>query len=60
MADEIDKSLSEEDIKHRYINPAIETSGWDKQHVRMEYPFTAGRVIFDGGSISSEHCDSTR
>ncbi|MCM1331243.1 MAG: DEAD/DEAH box helicase family protein [Bacteroides sp.] len=48
MAEEIDKSLSEEDIKHRYITPAIESKGWDKQHVRMEYPFTAGRVIFDG------------
>ena len=48
MAEEIDKSLSEEDIKHRHITPAIEHSGWDKQHVRMEYAFTAGRVIFDG------------
>ena len=46
--EEIDKTLSEEDIKHRYITPAIENKGWDKQHVRMEYPFTAGRVIFDG------------
>lgn len=44
----IDSVLTEEDIKHRYITPAIENSGWDKQHVRMEYPFTAGRVIFDG------------
>lgn len=46
--EEIDKNLSEEDIKHRYITPAIENKGWDKQHVRMEYAFTAGRVIFDG------------
>lgn len=44
----IDKNLTEEDIKHRYITPAIENKGWDKQHVRMEYPFTDGRVIFDG------------
>lgn len=44
----IDKNLTEEDIKHRYITPAIENKGWDKQHVRMEYAFTAGRVIFDG------------
>lgn len=44
----IDKNLSEEDIKHRYITPAIESKGWDKQHVRMEYAFTDGRVIFDG------------
>lgn len=44
----IDKNLTEEDIKHRYITPAIENKGWDKKHVRMEYAFTDGRVIFDG------------
>lgn len=44
----IDKNLTEEDIKHRYITPAIEDKGWDKKHVRMEYAFTDGRVIFDG------------
>lgn len=44
----IDKNLSEEDIKHRYITPAIENKGWDKKHVRMEFAFTDGRVIFDG------------
>lgn len=44
----IDKNLTEEDIKHRYITPAIEQKGWDKQHIRMEYAFTDGRVIFDG------------
>ncbi len=48
MAEEITRSLSEEDIKHRYITPAIERKGWDRQHVRMEYAFTDGRVIFDG------------
>lgn len=44
----IDRNLTEEDIKHRYITPAIENKGWDKKHVRMEYAFTDGRVIFDG------------
>ncbi len=44
----IDKNLTEEDIKHRYITPAIENKGWDKKHVRMEFAFTDGRVIFDG------------
>lgn len=42
------KDLSEEDIKNRYITPAIENKGWEKTHYRMEYPFTDGRVIFDG------------
>ena len=44
----INKNLTEEDIKNRYITPAIENKGWDKKHIRMEYPFTDGRVIFDG------------
>lgn len=44
----IDKNLTEEDIKNRYITPAIENKGWDKKQIRMEYPFTDGRVIFDG------------
>lgn len=42
------KSLSEEDIKLRYITPAIKNAGWKDEMIRMEYPFTDGRVIFDG------------
>ncbi len=42
------KSLSEEDIKNRYITPAIENAGWEKTHYRMEYYFTAGRVLIQG------------
>jgi len=42
------KELSEEDIKNRYITPAIENAGWDKKQVRMEFPFTDGRVILRG------------
>lgn len=41
------KSLSEEDIKNRYITPAIE-AGWDKQHIRMEKTITDGRVNIKG------------
>ncbi len=40
--------LSEEDIKLRYITPAIEYAGWTKDRIRMEYAFTDGRVIFEG------------
>ena len=40
--------LSEEDIKLKYITPAIETK-WDKmKQIRCEYPFTDGRVIVQG------------
>lgn len=43
------KSLSEEDIKNRYITPALNKSGWRADDMRMEYFFTDGRVIFQGG-----------
>lgn len=43
------KDLSEEDIKARYITPAITDAGWDlKKQVRLEYAFTAGRIILRG------------
>lgn len=43
------KALSEEDIKLQYITPAItEAAGWDKKLIRMEYYYTAGRVVFAG------------
>ncbi|WP_457983616.1 EcoAI/FtnUII family type I restriction enzme subunit R [Bacillus paralicheniformis] len=43
------KHLSEEDIKARYITPAIIDAGWDiNKQVRLEYAFTAGRIILRG------------
>ena len=42
------KELTEEDIKLRYITPAINNAGWKNEHIRMEYYFTDGRVIFQG------------
>ena len=48
------KHLSEEDIKLRYITPAIESSGWTKNQTRMEYTirekteFTDGKIIIKG------------
>ena len=42
------KDLTEEDIKLRYIIPAINNAGWKNEHIRMEYYFTDGRVIFQG------------
>ncbi|MCM3143920.1 EcoAI/FtnUII family type I restriction enzme subunit R [Brevibacillus sp. MER 51] len=47
------KQLSERDICTKYINPAIEQSGWDiKRQVREEYVFTDGRVIVRGNLTS--------
>ncbi|SDI57878.1 EcoAI/FtnUII family type I restriction enzme subunit R [Proteiniclasticum ruminis] len=40
--------LSEEDIKLRYITPAIQNAGWNNKQIRMEYAFTAGRIILRG------------
>lgn len=39
------KELSEEDIKLKYITPAIQKSDWDIQtQVRCEYYYTAGKI----------------
>lgn len=42
------KDLTEEDIKLRFITPAINNAGWKNEHIRMEYYFTDGRVVFQG------------
>ncbi len=46
-------SLSEEDIKHRYITPALERV-WRPTDIRMELPITAGRVNIKGNMESRE------
>lgn len=47
------KNLSEEDIKMKYITPAIVDAGWDiKKQIRAEYTFTDGRVIVRGNLTS--------
>ena len=39
------KSLTEADIRTKFITPAIEAAGWDKvTQMREEYFFTAGRI----------------
>ena len=43
-----DIHLSEEDIKSRYIQPALEDKGWDKKHMRLEFTYTAGQIIVQG------------
>lgn len=40
--------LSEEDIKLRFITPAIESAGWEKEQIRMEYTFTDGEMKVKG------------
>ena len=43
MANTNAQDLSEEDVKLRYITPAILNSRWEKQNVRMEYKVTEDR-----------------
>jgi len=40
--------LTEEDVKNRFITPALEKSGWQKQQMWMEKFFTDGKVIIKG------------
>ena len=44
--------LSEQDIRTKYINKAIEQAGWDMEsQLREEYSFTAGKVIVRGKTV---------
>ena len=43
------KDMTEEDIKNRFVTPAINAAGWGKDHFLMErYFFTAGRILVPG------------
>ena len=42
------KSLTEADIRAKFIDPAILGKGWTEDMIRREFYFTDGRVIFDG------------
>ena len=44
------KDLSEEDIKNRYITPAITKSQWDLKDMRQELSVTDDKIIFAGAS----------
>lgn len=47
------QTMSEEDIKLKFITPALENAGWDKmRQIKMEYAFTDGRVIVRGKLVA--------
>lgn len=48
------KDLSEEDIKNRYITPAITKSQWDLKDMRLEYSVTDGKIIINGNKAVRE------
>jgi len=43
---------SEEDIKAKFIDPALKQAGWDESRIRREVTFTAGQIIVRGRTIS--------
>ena len=42
---------TEEDVKFRYVTPAIEKAGWTKNQIFMEYFFTEGQVLVRGRTV---------
>lgn len=44
-------TLTEEDVKLRFITPAIEKSGWKKEQILMEYYFTDGQILVRGNTV---------
>lgn len=52
------KTLSEEDIKNRYITPAINDAGWRNDEFRMELKieaqFTDGKICLNGNRAHRE------
>lgn len=53
--DEMDKkSLTEQEIRTRFITPAIKALGWSDTQVREEYAITNGRIVARGGSYKRE------
>lgn len=44
----MDARMTEEDVKARFITPAITQSGWATNQVWMEYQITQGQIIVQG------------
>lgn len=42
---------TEEDVKFRYVTPAIEKAGWTKNQIFMEFFFTEGQVLVRGKTV---------
>ena len=50
------RQLTEQEIRSRYITPAIQSAGWKPNQIREELTFTAGRIIVRGNmSLRSQH-----
>lgn len=40
--------MTEEEVKLNYITPAIESAGWTKKQIRMEYSINEGKIVVRG------------
>ena len=54
------RDMTEEDIKVKFITPAIEQSGWNtEKQVKFEHSFTDGRIIVRGSIVARGKCKRT-
>jgi len=42
------KQLTEQEIRSRFITPALQRAGWDLNQIREEYYFTDGKIEYKG------------
>lgn len=43
--------MTEEEVKLNFITPAIESAGWAKKQIRMEYSIDAGKIVVRGNAV---------
>jgi len=48
------RSLTEQEIRTRFITPAIKAAGWTDAQIREEYAITKGRIIARGVSYKRD------
>ena len=46
------KEMTEEDIKHQFITPAIEDRGWERSKIAMEKAITDGMINIKGNIVT--------
>jgi type I restriction enzyme, R subunit len=44
------EEMNEAEIRNHFIDPALDSSGWDLNHRRLEYTLTAGRIVNRDGA----------
>jgi type I restriction enzyme R subunit len=48
------KQLTEQEIRSRFIMPAIQNAGWSTAQIREDYAITIGRIIARGGKAKRD------